>query len=114
MTALTSDWIAIGEVSDIPRRGARCVRNGEMTIAVFRTVDDRIFALEDKCPHKNGPLSQGIVHDGCVTCPLHNWVISLESGQAQGADEGAVVTIPVRVENGSILLSIAPVRIAAE
>ena len=88
MNADIRTWTSVGSIDDIPRRGARCVRNGDMTIAVFRTVDDQIFALEDKCPHRNGQLSQGIVHGNCVTCPLHNWVISLETGSAQGADEG--------------------------
>lgn len=106
MNAMTQNWIDIGQLHDIPRQGARCVKNGETTIAVFRTVDDRVFALEDKCPHKNGPLSQGIVHDGCVTCPLHNWVISLETGEAQGADVGRTVSFPVRLENGRILLAL--------
>ncbi len=106
MNALMQNWVTIGSLNDIPRRGARCVKNGEMTIAVFRTVDDQVFALEDKCPHKNGPLSQGIVHDGCVTCPLHNWVISLETGEAQGADEGAAASFPVRLDGDTILLAI--------
>ena len=106
MNAMTQNWIDIGQLNDIPRQGARCVKNGETTIAVFRTADDRVFALEDKCPHKNGPLSQGIVHDGCVTCPLHNWVISLETGEAQGADVGRTVSFPVRLENGRILLAL--------
>ena len=79
-----------------------------MTIAVFRTAADEIFALEDKCPHKNGPLSQGIVHDGCVTCPLHNWVISLASGSAQGADAGRTATFPVRVDGRDIYLNLTP------
>lgn len=106
MNAMTENWMVIGNLDDIPLRGARCVKNGDMTIAIFRTSDDQVFALEDKCPHKNGPLSQGIVHDGCVTCPLHNWVISLESGLAQGADEGETTTFPVKLEDGKILLSI--------
>ena len=90
-------WIEIGKVSDIPRRGARCVETPEGKIAVFRTSEDRIFAIDDHCPHRGGPLSQGIVHGAAVTCPLHNWVISLESGKALGADDGAVRTIE---ENG--------------
>lgn len=106
MNALMQNWVAIGSLNDIPRRGARCVKNGEMTIAVFRTVDDRVFALEDKCPHRNGPLSQGIVHDGCVTCPLHNWVISLETGKAQGADEGSTASFPVKLDGETVLLAI--------
>ncbi|MDF1776828.1 MAG: nitrite reductase small subunit NirD [Rhizobiaceae bacterium] len=110
MNALTENWVAIGAVSDIPRRGSRCVKNGDTTIAIFRTVDDHIYALEDKCPHKNGPLSQGIVHDGCVTCPLHNWVISLETGQAQGADEGGTLSFGVKLDGDSILLDIGGAR----
>ncbi len=108
MNVMTAHWIAIGRLEDIPKRGARCVRNGPMTIAVFRTEDDRVFALEDRCPHRNGPLSQGIVHDGCVTCPLHNWVISLASGAAQGADEGATKTFPCRLEGDRIFISLSP------
>lgn len=104
MNAETGTWVAIGPITDIPRQGARCVKNGDMTIAVFRTSDDRVFALEDKCPHKNGPLSQGIVHDGCVTCPLHNWVISLETGAAQGADEGQTASFPVKLDGQTVLL----------
>ena len=106
MNALMQNWVAIGSLNDIPRRGARCVKNGDMTIAVFRTVDDKIYALEDKCPHRQGPLSQGIVHDGCVTCPLHNWVISLETGEAQGADEGSTASFPARLDGDTILLAI--------
>ena len=106
MNALMQNWVAVGSLDDIPRRGARCVKNGEMTIAVFRTADDKVFALEDKCPHKNGPLSQGIVHDGCVTCPLHNWIISLETGKAQGADEGSTASFPVKLDGDTILLAI--------
>jgi len=99
-------WIQVGTIDDIPRRGARCVRNGNLTIAVFRTHDDQIFALEDRCPHKHGHLSQGIVHDGCVTCPLHNWVISLRTGSAQGADDGQIATFPVSIEDRQILLDL--------
>jgi nitrite reductase (NADH) small subunit len=104
MNAMTEAWLRVGQLDDIPLRGARCVKLGAMTIAIFRTADNAIFAIEDKCPHKAGPLSQGIVHDGCVTCPLHNWVISLKTGKAQGADEGETRTFAVKVENGVILL----------
>ena len=100
------NWIEIGRLDDIPRRGARCVKSGDVTIALFRTADDRVFALEDKCPHRAGPLSEGIVHDGCVTCPLHNWVISLETGLAQGADEGSTLSFPVRIEGDRVLLAV--------
>ncbi|PCJ84595.1 MAG: nitrite reductase (NAD(P)H) small subunit [Hyphomicrobiales bacterium] len=110
MNALTENWVTIGDISDIPVRGARCVKNGETSIAVFRTADDQIFALEDKCPHNNGPLSQGIVHDGCVTCPLHNWVIALKDGTAQGADEGQTKSYPIKLDGETILLSLTANR----
>lgn len=110
MNAIQTAWVEIGHIEDIPKQGARCISVGSMTIAVFRTADDRVFALEDKCPHKNGPLSQGIVHDGCVTCPLHNWVISLETGLAQGADEGEVRSFALKVQEGTLLFDIGSVR----
>lgn len=110
----TMAWFDIGTIDEIPLRGARCVATPQGRIGVFRTVDDRVFAIEDHCPHKGGPLSQGIVHGAAVTCPLHNWVISLETGKALGADEGAVRTIPVKVENGRVALSLAETQLAAE
>lgn len=99
-------WVQVGTLDDIPRQGSRCISVGEKTVAMFRTVDDHVFALEDKCPHKNGPLSQGIVHDGCVTCPLHNWVISLATGEAQGADEGATASYGVKFKDDRLFLDI--------
>ena len=93
MTMMDKAWIDIGAIDDIPLQGARVVKTPLGCLAVFRTADDTVFALEDRCPHKNGPLSQGIVHDRFVTCPLHNWVISLETGQAQGADEGEALDL---------------------
>ncbi|KQS81593.1 tRNA-(guanine-N1)-methyltransferase [Rhizobium sp. Leaf384] len=100
------DWVDIGVLHDIPLRGARCVRTPLGRIAVFRTADDQVFAIEDRCPHKAGPLSQGIVHGTSVTCPLHNMVISLETGQAQGADEGEVRTIPIRNRDGRLSIAV--------
>ena len=107
-------WYEIGAIDEIPQRGARCVKVPQGKIGIFRTVDDRIFAIEDHCPHKGGPLSQGIVHGAAVTCPLHNWVISLETGKALGADDGAVKTIPVKVEGGRIAIALDHELLAAE
>ena len=100
-------WTDIGALDQIPRRGARVVRSAKGCVAVFRTADDQAFALEDRCPHKGGPLSQGIVHGKSVTCPLHNWVMSLETGEAEGADEGRAATFLVRVEQGRILVDLS-------
>ncbi len=99
-----SNWIDIAALEDIPPRGARVVKTRLGCVAVFRTHDDKVFAIDDACPHKKGPLSEGIVHGNAVTCPLHNWVIDLETGMAQGADEGRVNTYEIRVEQGRILL----------
>lgn len=99
-----SDWIEVCRVEDIPRMGARVARTGDGDIAVFRTAKDQIFALRDRCPHKNGPLSQGIVHGARVTCPLHNLVMELADGQATPPDEGSVPCYPVRIEEGKVLL----------
>lgn len=100
-------WLDIGALDDIPQRGARVVKTVHGCVAVFRTGDDRVFAMDDRCPHRGGPLSEGIVHGHAVTCPLHNWVFSLETGMAQGADKGAVATYPARVEGGRILIDAA-------
>ncbi|MBB1251606.1 nitrite reductase small subunit NirD [Rhizobium sp. G21] len=111
---MDSNWIAIGHIDDIPLRGARCVKTPEGKIAVFRTAENEVFAIEDQCPHKGGPLSQGIVHGKSVTCPLHNWIISLESGEALGADDGAVRTTPVRNIDGRLSICLRPAMMAAE
>ena len=101
-----TDWIDIGTLADIPQRGARTVQiGGEKEIAVFRTGDDQIFALVNECPHKKGPLSQGIVHGHSVACPLHNRNIALKSGEAQGEDKGCTPTIAVKQEDGRILIA---------
>jgi len=101
-----SNWIEIGALKDIPRLGSRVVRTASGDIAVFRTENDEVFALDDRCPHKGGPLSQGIVHNRRVTCPLHNFVIELESGKAVAPDEGCTHSNPAKVENGIVWLSI--------
>ncbi len=100
-------WIDIGSLDDIPVRGARIVKTKVGCVAVFRTTPDEVFATSDRCPHKGGPLSEGIVHGTSVTCPLHNWVFDLETGQAQGADDGQIATYATRIENGRVLLDSA-------
>ncbi len=111
MTMTTRNWIDVGALEDIPKLGSRVVKTPRGCVALFRNSDDEVFALDDRCPHKGGPLSAGIVHGKSVTCPLHNWVISLETGTACGADEGATATHRVRIEAGRLLLdatSLAP------
>jgi nitrite reductase (NADH) small subunit len=105
-SSILGDWLDLGPVATIPMRGARSVPvAGGEELAIFRTGDDRVYALINKCPHKGGPLSQGIVHGETVACPLHNWAISLATGRAQGSDSGCTPTIPVRVVSGRVLVA---------
>ena len=103
---MAADWLDLGPVEQIPLRGARSLPvEGGDELAVFRTGDDRVYALVNRCPHKGGPLSQGIVQGDKVACPLHDWKISLVTGEAVAPDTGCVPTIPVRVVAGRILIA---------
>jgi nitrite reductase (NADH) small subunit len=101
-----SDWIEVGSIEDIPKLGSRIITTKEGDIAVFRNAKDEIFALKDECPHKGGPLSQGIVHGRSVTCPLHNWVLGLEDGQAQAPDEGCTTVYPIKLHENMVFISL--------
>jgi len=100
-----SNWTEVVSLEDIPQLGSRVVTTDTMKIAVFRTSTDEVFAMKDECPHKKGPLSQGIVHGSSVTCPLHNWKIDLASGEALGPDEGCTNVFTVKIENGMVYIS---------
>jgi nitrite reductase (NADH) small subunit len=100
-----SDWTLICRVEDIPVLGARRVtRPGSTEVAVFRNSEDKVFALLDRCPHKGGPLSQGIVFGESVACPLHNWTIGLTNGCARQPDEGCTPRFAVKVDAGQVYL----------
>lgn len=101
-----SEWKKIVALNEIPKLGSRVVRSAKGDIAVFRTEDDRVFALHNKCPHKGGPLSQGIVYGDKVACPLHGWKISLANGQAEEPDEGHTACFAVKVEEGTVYLEL--------
>jgi nitrite reductase (NADH) small subunit len=112
-------WIRVCTVGDLPVAGARVIRrpaDDGGDVAVFRTTADEVFALADRCPHKGGPLSQGIVYGRRVACPLHNWSIGLEDGAAQAPDTGCTAHYPVKVEDGTVYVDLArraPVPAAA-
>lgn len=101
-------WIDIGHIDDIPLRGARIVKTPVGCLGLFRTGEAEVFAASNTCPHKGGPLSEGIVHGQKVTCPLHNWVFDLNTGEAQGED-ARIEVYPVRLEGARILLDAAAV-----
>ena len=103
-------FVAVCQLDDIPPLGARVIErpaDAGGNVAVFRTADDRVFALLDRCPHKGGPLSQGIVHGDRVACPLHGWTIELPSGTAVAPDLGCAARFPVRVERGQVFVALA-------
>lgn len=106
-----ADWLRVCKLDDIPVLGARRVsREAAVAVAVFRNAEDRVFALLDRCPHRGGPLSQGIVFGDSVACPLHNWTIGLNDGCAKAPDEGCTPRFAVKVERGEVLLDAHQLR----
>ncbi|WP_291987167.1 nitrite reductase small subunit NirD [Candidatus Accumulibacter sp. ACC007] len=101
-----AEWKSICKLDDIPRLGSRVVRSMNGDIALFRTSSDEVFALRDRCPHKGGPLSQGLVHGNQVTCPLHGWRLRLDSGEAVAPDQGCARRYPIRIESDTVFLDI--------
>ena len=102
-----SNWMKVCALDEIPKLGARVVQHGGIDIAVFRNAEDEVFAVEDRCPHKGGPLSQGIVHGRKVTCPLHGWNIELDSGCAVAPDEGCAREFPIKIEGSRVWLDLS-------
>ncbi|MCO3562967.1 nitrite reductase small subunit NirD [Pseudomonas aeruginosa] len=107
------NWLDICALDEINPLGSRVVAGPKGDIAIFRAADDQVFALDDRCPHKGGPLSQGLIYGKRVARPLHNWQIELESGEAVAPDQGCAHRHPVRVENGRVLLGLDSVALCA-
>jgi nitrite reductase (NADH) small subunit len=99
-------WTKICPLNEIPKLGSRVVRTESADIGIFRTEDDRVFALNNSCPHKGGPLSQGIVYGDKVACPLHSWKISLVNGKAEEPDVGETACYQIKVEDGVVYLEV--------
>lgn len=99
-------WMKIGKLEEIPRQGARVVKTSTGDIAVFRTLEGEVFALRDRCPHRGGPLSQGIVHGTLVTCPLHGWRVNLDTGKVEAPDEGCAAAFPTRIVGDEVELEL--------
>ena len=101
-----NDWVLVCQVQDIPVLGSRRVARARgLDVAVFRNDAGQVYALLDRCPHKGGPLSQGIVFGSRVACPLHNWTFGLDDGRALAPDDGSTPTFSVKVEGGAVFLS---------
>ena len=106
-----SNWVKVAAFEDVPKLGARVVRtknkdDSALEIGIFRTEDDQIFAINNMCPHKGGPLSQGIVYGDKVACPLHNWKISLVDGKAEEPDVGETACFKTKIEDGFVYLAL--------
>lgn len=101
-----ADWKKVCPLEEIPRLGSRVVVSPQGDIAVFRTAEDEVFALLDKCPHKGGALSQGIVAGKVVTCPMHSWKIQFENGEAVAPDKGCAKTYPTKVEGRLVWIAL--------
>ena len=111
-----TQWMAVCKLEDISQLGSRVIRRAEVDggdIAIFRNCDDEVFALLDRCPHKGGPLSQGIVFGRKVACPLHGWVIGLDDGRATAPDEGCTAHFACKIENGVVHVDLASEQVAA-
>ena len=103
---MSNNRTEVTELTQIPVLGSRVIKTREMDIAVFRGTNDKVYAIRDACPHKSGPLSQGIMHGTSVTCPLHNWKIDLTNGEALAPDEGCTNVFPAKVEDGKVFLQL--------
>ncbi|PJA32227.1 MAG: nitrite reductase (NAD(P)H) small subunit [Zetaproteobacteria bacterium CG_4_9_14_3_um_filter_53_7] len=102
---MSGNWYSICKVHEIPRSGGRTIKAGERSVALFRLSNDSIRAIENRCPHKGGPLADGVISGGDILCPLHNWRVDLETGDVAAPESGCVTVFPVRVEDdGQILL----------
>jgi nitrite reductase (NADH) small subunit len=102
-----NNWKQVAQLEEIPPLGSRVVKSEQGDIALFRTAEDEVFALLDRCPHKGGHLSQGIVFGKKVACPLHNWHIQFEDGNAVAPDVGCAKKYPVKLEGGAVYISLA-------
>jgi nitrite reductase (NADH) small subunit len=101
-----SNWIRVCALDEIAPLGSRVVASSQGDIAIFRTADDKVFGLHDKCPHKGGPLSQGMVHGETVTCAMHGWKIGLKDGEAAAPDKGCAKTFAVKLDAGEVWLQL--------
>ncbi|OGW60155.1 MAG: hypothetical protein A2V83_06240 [Nitrospirae bacterium RBG_16_64_22] len=106
-TTASGKTICIGRTSDIPEGEGRAVTIAGKTYAVFRD-NDRLYALDNRCPHAGGPLADGMVGGGFVTCPLHGWKVDLKTGAVAGGGEVEVPAVPVMEEEGLIYLEVDP------
>ena len=105
--SLVNKWVRITGIENIPLREGRGVQIAGHDIAIFN-LGDRILAVENKCPHRGGPLADGIVSGSNVVCPLHAWKVDLASGEVvnQSMNAPCIKTYATRFENGVVLLEI--------
>ena len=101
-----NNWKQVATLEEIPLLGSRVVKSAQGDIALFRTAENEVFALLDRCPHKGGHLSQGIVFGKKVACPMHSWHINLADGNAVAPDAGCARNYPVKLEGSSVYIAL--------
>ena len=120
---MTTNWIRVTPVENVPPREGRAVLIGDREIALFNLgpstalgAGDQFLATDNQCPHKGGPLCDGIVTGSSVVCPLHGWKVSLNTGQVERPAHGkdhCVTTYPTRIEDGVVLIGL-PAEVGAD
>ena len=106
MVNASKTMIRVGTVDDMTDRLGKTVRAGELEIAVYKLSNGRIRAIENRCPHKGGVLTEGIVSGDFVFCPMHDWKICLHDGKVQEPDSGCVKSFETIIEGDEIYLLI--------
>jgi nitrite reductase (NADH) small subunit len=95
-------WHKVCKVADIKPKTSQKITAGELTLALFHLTDGRFMTIEDRCPHQDGPLSDGIITGSIVTCPLHNWRINLISGETLPPDCECIKTYKTKIERDEV------------
>jgi nitrite reductase (NADH) small subunit len=104
----SSGWLQVCTLHELSRAGVRTLALPELNVAVFRLADGRVFAIEDRCPHRGARLSAGVIYDADkIACLDHGWGIRLADGEAEAPEQGCVLTFPVKVEDGLVFVLIA-------
>jgi nitrite reductase (NADH) small subunit len=106
---MTGEWVRVARCEELPEREGRVVSLGGREIALFN-LGDRVLAMDNRCPHQQGPLCDGIVTGRAVVCPLHGWKVSLEDGGVQrpSGEAQRVRTYPTSITDGIVAVQLPP------
>jgi nitrite reductase (NADH) small subunit len=107
-------WVRVTQVENIPPREGRAAVVGDRELAIFN-LGDRFLAVDNRCPHKAGPLCDGIVAGHAVVCPLHAWKVNLESGAVErpASEHACVNPYATRVDGGIVSVQLVGTAVAS-